>query len=113
VREEYYAAVTAAGASEPNASGITSPTHPSLLPSTSSSLANFVLFGLPRLNHPSASERSESAQNGQTSATADSDDFKAVSTKPALIAAVQEVIDELETVYDNVAKNARDHIHSE
>jgi hypothetical protein len=27
--------------------------------------------------------------------------------------AIQDVLDELETVYDNVSKNARDHIHSE
>jgi hypothetical protein len=38
---------------------------------------------------------------------------KAQSIKPALIDAIQEVVDELETVYENVAKNSRDHIHSE
>lgn len=27
--------------------------------------------------------------------------------------AIQDVLDELETVYDNVSKNAKDHIHSE
>jgi hypothetical protein len=27
--------------------------------------------------------------------------------------ALQDVLDELETVYDNVSKNAKDHIHSE
>jgi translation initiation factor eIF-2B subunit beta len=27
--------------------------------------------------------------------------------------AIQDVLDELETVYDNVAKNAKDHIHPE
>jgi translation initiation factor eIF-2B subunit beta len=38
---------------------------------------------------------------------------KAQSIKPVLIDAIQEVVDELETVYENVAKNSRDHIHSE
>jgi len=27
--------------------------------------------------------------------------------------AIQDVLDELETVYDNISKNAKDHIHSE
>ena len=36
-----------------------------------------------------------------------------MSVKPALIDAIKDVIDELETVYDGVAKNARDHIHAE
>lgn len=38
---------------------------------------------------------------------------KAFAMKPALIDAIQEVINELETVYENVAKNAREYIHSE
>ncbi|KZO95284.1 eukaryotic translation initiation factor 2B beta subunit [Calocera viscosa TUFC12733] len=35
----------------------------------------------------------------------------AITVKPLLIQAIQEVIDELETVYENVAKTARDHIY--
>jgi translation initiation factor eIF-2B subunit beta len=111
VREEYYAAVNAAvDITEPPTPGLKSPIYPSMPPSASSSLANFVLHGLPRSNNPQTSGR-----DLQTSTTSDVDEFnkKAVTVKPALIAAVQEVIDELETVYDNVAKNARDHIHSE
>jgi translation initiation factor eIF-2B subunit beta len=33
--------------------------------------------------------------------------------KPVLLDAIQDIIDELETVYDNISKNSRDHIHSE
>lgn len=33
--------------------------------------------------------------------------------KLVLMEAIQGVLDELETVYDNVSKNAKDHIHSE
>jgi len=32
--------------------------------------------------------------------------------KPVLIQAIQELIDELETVRENIAKDARDHVHS-
>lgn len=38
---------------------------------------------------------------------------KAFAMKPALIDAIQEVINELETVYENVAKNAKEYIHPE
>lgn len=38
---------------------------------------------------------------------------RAFAMKPALIDAIQEVINELETVYENVAKNAREYIHAE
>jgi hypothetical protein len=30
-----------------------------------------------------------------------------------VVEAIQDILDELETVYDNIAKSARDHIHSE
>jgi translation initiation factor eIF-2B subunit beta len=33
--------------------------------------------------------------------------------KPVLIQAIEEVIGELETVYEDVARGAREHIHSE
>lgn len=42
----------------------------------------------------------------------DLDSF-AKTLKPVLMEAIQDVLDELETVYDNIAKNAKDHIHSE
>jgi translation initiation factor eIF-2B subunit beta len=37
----------------------------------------------------------------------------AESFKPILIEAIQDIMDELETVYDNVAKEAKSHIHPE
>jgi translation initiation factor eIF-2B subunit beta len=40
-------------------------------------------------------------------------DTFAQSIKPLLMEAIQDVLDELETVYDNVSKGAKDHIHSE
>lgn len=42
----------------------------------------------------------------------DPDSF-ARTLKPVLMEAIQDVLDELETVYDSVSKNAKDHIHSE
>lgn len=41
----------------------------------------------------------------------DDPDSFARGLKPVLMEAIQDVLDELETVYDNVAKNAKDHIH--
>ncbi len=43
---------------------------------------------------------------------ANSEDF-AEGLKPLLMDAMQDIVDELETVYDNVSKTAKDHIHSE
>ena len=43
----------------------------------------------------------------------DDPDSFARALKPVLMEAIQDAFDELETVYDNVAKNAKDHIHSE
>lgn len=43
----------------------------------------------------------------------DDPDSFARSLKPVLMEAIQDVLDELETVYDNVSKSAKDHIHSE
>lgn len=40
-------------------------------------------------------------------------DAFAKALKPVLMEAIQDVLDELETVYDNVSKSAKDHIHSE
>lgn len=40
-------------------------------------------------------------------------DDGAQSLKPVLLGAIRDVLDELETVYDNVSKSAKDHIHSE
>jgi translation initiation factor eIF-2B subunit beta len=43
----------------------------------------------------------------------DNPDSFAKSLKPVLMEAIQDVLDELETVYDNVSKNAKDHVHSD
>ena len=43
----------------------------------------------------------------------DDPDSFAKGLKPVLMEAIQDVLDELETVYDNISKNAKDHIHSE
>lgn len=40
-------------------------------------------------------------------------DFFSRSLKPVLMEAIQDVFDELETVYDSISKSAKDHIHSE
>lgn len=42
----------------------------------------------------------------------DPDSFARV-LKPLLMEAIQELLDDLETVYENIARNAKDHIHSE
>ncbi|KDQ07063.1 hypothetical protein BOTBODRAFT_167409 [Botryobasidium botryosum FD-172 SS1] len=72
-------------------------------PSGPLSLGNFVLLGHQR-HQPHA--RAEKHAHG-------SEDKTFITLKPVLIQAIQEVIDELETVYENVAKNARDHIHTD
>lgn len=42
----------------------------------------------------------------------DADSFSR-NLKPVFMEAIQDVFDELETVYDSIAKSAKDHIHSE
>jgi len=43
----------------------------------------------------------------------DDPDSFARSLKPVFMEAIQDVFDELETVYDSISKSAKDHIHSE
>jgi len=43
----------------------------------------------------------------------DDPDSFARTFKPVVMEAIQDILDELETVYDNIGKSARDHIHSE
>ncbi|KAG8856039.1 GCD complex subunit gcd7 [Tulasnella sp. 330] len=131
IREEYNAALATATISPSHPStpsmrtaalpGATSSSSSSPLPPQSSStfnpptsLSSFVLLGLPRSNAEHVEQPHPQPLSRQTSSFLEvSDDFKAVSVKPALIGAIEEVIDDLETVYENVAKNARDHIHSD
>jgi translation initiation factor eIF-2B subunit beta len=57
-------------------------------------------------------QKSEATTSIRENDPTDPDSF-AKGLKPVLMEAIQDVLDELETVYDNVSKNAKDHIHSE
>lgn len=69
-----------------------------------------MLQGQPRKQ--AAIQKSESKGTFRESDPDDPDSF-ARGLKPVLMEAIQDVLDELETVYDNISKNAKDHIHSE
>lgn len=75
------------------------------------SIAKFVLQGQPR-QQATGAPKSENQGTLKENDPDDPDSF-ARGLKPVLMEALQDVLDELETVYDNVSKNARDHIHSE
>ena len=74
------------------------------------SISKFVLQGQPRKHIIAA--KSESMLSLREDDPDDPDSF-AKGLKPVLMEAIQDVLDELETVYDNVSKTAKDHIHSE
>jgi len=74
------------------------------------SVSNFVLQGQPRRNNPIL--KAESKGTLKENDPDDPDSF-AKGLKPVLMEAIQDVLDELETVYDNVSKYAKDHIHSD
>ena len=74
------------------------------------SISKFVLQGQPRKQTTVA--KSETTRSLRENDPDDPDSF-AKGLKPVLMEAIQDVLDELETVYDNVSKNAKDHIHSE
>lgn len=96
IREEYHAA--------------TRTTHP---PEPASfSISKFVLQGPPRKQPAVHQKASEDRGTLKENDTDDPDSF-ARGIKPVLMEAIQDVLDELETVYDNISKNAKDHIHSE
>lgn len=77
------------------------------------SIAKFVLQGQPRKqNVPQKTTLNESHGMLKENDADDPDAF-ARTLKPVLMEAIQDVLDELETVYDNISKNAKDHIHSE
>lgn len=79
------------------------------------SLSGFVLHGRPHREESAVLSPQQEPTKTQTLLQLPEvgTSRKAQSIKPALIDAIQEVVDELETVYENVAKNSRDHIHSE
>lgn len=74
------------------------------------SISKFVLQGQPRKQI--IAPKSESTLSLREDDPDDPDSF-AKGLKPVLMEAIQDVLDELETVYDNVSKTAKDHIHSE
>ena len=76
------------------------------------SIAKFVLLGQPRQHTLAPKAEKESKGTLKENDPDDPDSF-ARGLKPVLMEAIQDVLDELETVYDNVSKNAKDHIHSE
>ncbi|KAF7970213.1 hypothetical protein HWV62_8451 [Athelia sp. TMB] len=75
------------------------------------SISKFVLLGQPRKQAILAKPNEEKSTIKENDP--DDPDSFARGLKPVLMEAIQDVLDELETVYDNVSKNARDHIHSD
>jgi len=94
IREEYHTATK--GTAVTSSSGF--------------SISKFVLLGQPRKQ--AAPPKAESKGTLKENDPDDPDSF-ARSLKPVLMEAIQDVLDELETVYDNVSKNAQNHIHSD
>ncbi|PPQ68141.1 hypothetical protein CVT25_014067 [Psilocybe cyanescens] len=94
IREEFHAATRGVEVPKP----------------ASFSISKFVLQGQPRKQV--AVQKSEAKGTLRENDPDDPDSF-ARGLKPVLMEAIQDVLDELETVYDNVSKNAKDHIHSD
>lgn len=92
VREEYHAAIRTTNSTEP----------------ASFSISKFVSQGQHRVQ-AATHQKSESKKESDH----DDPDSFARGLKPVLMEAIQDVLDELETVYDHISKNAKDHIHSE
>lgn len=76
------------------------------------SISNFLLMGQPKkhITHSKSPVLAEGASAAQTSAGVEE---YAESLKPLLMDAMQDIEDELKTVYDSLSKTAKDHIHSE
>ena len=94
VREEYNNAKKNDGSTKPR----------------SLTIANFVLQGQPRKQ--TAATKAVSNLVLKENDPDDPDSF-AKTLKPVLMEAIQDVLDELDTVYESVARSAKDHIHSE
>ncbi|KAL1721101.1 hypothetical protein EV715DRAFT_249467 [Schizophyllum commune] len=71
-------------------------------------ISKFVLLGQPR--RAAVAQKSETKGTLKENDPEDPDSF-ARGLKPVLMEAIQDVLDELETVYDNISRNAKDHIH--
>lgn len=76
-----------------------------------SSIAKFVLLGQPRRQQRGAMKMQPSKSKNDEDGI-ERDDLSGPS-KPVVINAIQDVQYELESSYENVTKNAKDHIHSE
>lgn len=89
--------------------------HPSSMnPKSGRSISNFILMGQPKQHIPHPRPQAAASNVAEAVETeANEADSSAQGLKPVLMEAIQDVLDELETVYDNIAKNAKDHIHSE
>ncbi|KAG1877727.1 hypothetical protein DFJ58DRAFT_851096 [Suillus subalutaceus] len=77
------------------------------------SIAKFVLQGQPRKQNVPQKTTLNKSQVMLKENDEDDPDAFARTLKPVLMEAIQDVLDELETVYDNISKNAKDHIHSD
>ncbi|KAG2158497.1 uncharacterized protein EDB93DRAFT_1296967 [Suillus bovinus] len=77
------------------------------------SIAKFVLQGQPRTQNVVQKTNLNDSHAMLKENDADDPDAFARTLKPVLMEAIQDVLDELETVHDNVSKNAKDHIHSD
>jgi len=77
---------------------------------TALSISKLVYQGQPRRR--GVAPKSETDVDLKEDDPDDPDSF-ARSLKPVLMEAIQDVFDELETVYDSISKSAKDHIHSE
>ncbi|KAF8920673.1 hypothetical protein CPB85DRAFT_1272433 [Mucidula mucida] len=96
IREEYHTATSGTAAASSTAGSF--------------SIAKFVLQGQPRKQVSVAKTENKGTLKEND---ADDPDSFARGLKPVLMEAIQDAFDELETVYDNVSKNAKDHIHSD
>jgi translation initiation factor eIF-2B subunit beta len=86
--------------------------RPQTLPGADSqySLSNFVLHGRPHRDAKMFSVFGPTSSRTESSAKPSK---SADSIRPALVSAIEEVLDDLETVFDTVSSTAKDHIHSE
>ena len=91
------------------ASGSVSP-HPDAAPQLAQSVED--VSASPLRHGTRADELSESDSDSDEAPAAPAAPTHAYQLKPLLIQAIQELIDEIETVDTNISKDARDHIHS-
>jgi len=84
-------------------------------PNDEFSIANFVLQGQPRRQVAAGQQQQEKGESTLVLREDDLDDPDsfARTLKPVVMEAIQDILDELETVYDTIAKSAKDHIHSD